>query len=89
MKSHVKVLALCLALSVPAFAQNEASTESVDTVPTAWGFWQCSAQAPRLVRVFTAKGEGYSDDIQDAALEECNENAVFQCWPLGCKEVER
>lgn len=82
------VLACAIGLGSLAIAGDN-DVEFLDEArqPNTYGFWECRAQAPRLIRVFKAKGEGYRDDIQDQALDACNAVAVFQCWPLGCAEV--
>lgn len=54
-----------------------------------YAHWKCSAQAPRLIRVFTVRREGYRSDVQQEALDECNDVAVLQCWPLGCSKLRR
>lgn len=83
------VLAAAMGLGSVATADVDSDVEFLDEArqQNTYGFWECRAQAPRLIRVFKAKGQGYRDDIQDEALKACNAAAVFQCWPLGCAEV--
>ncbi len=97
MKNTFKTLALVLTVGFAPLAG--ANTEGIFSdelmedeaiearQPNTFGFWECRAQAPRLIRVFKAKGQGFRDDIQDQALDACNAVAVFQCWPLGCTET--
>lgn len=85
------------AFAVPSFASVSAQTEDEvdieslleDSRADEFAFWKCSAQAPRLVRVFTVRKEGYESDVQAEALDQCNSVAVLQCWPLGCTKLRR
>ena len=99
MKKFLSLLALAFVLTgvSPVLAAEEDGLTLDESAVTeegaAWAddfaWWQCSAQAPRLIRVFTVRAEGYKSDVQAQALKECNDKAVLQCWPLGCHKLRR